>query len=207
MSEVISTEQNTYEYTTDFSTKYFSIFKDILKNTTGEDTPYQKTKEFITLQVEESTLTPKEQAEIVSAMMANITIGITAQAMQTARMITLQNYRHTADMKILKNSVFKSDSELKVLQQTEQFKINIQEQQLKKLQQEINYLIKQIEELPKATSDNNKIQAIRESAQMISTIIAADGTPSADMIKHIYTLISALTETEAPETIKVDKTA
>lgn len=194
-----------YEYTTDFSTRYFEIFKDILKETTGEDTPYQKTKDFIALQVNESTLKPREQAEIISAMMANITIGITAQAMQTARNITLQNFKHSADMKIMTNSVKKSDSELKVLTSVEDTKINIQKEQLEKLKKEVEYLNKQIEELPKATKDNNIIQSIRESSQMIATIIAADATPTREMIEHVYRLISLLTQIEEPTEIKVDK--
>lgn len=205
-------------------------FKDLMAESIKDETPYKLAINYIDKATEDGIIDDKEKVEAISTMMAQIVVGTTSKAMDTALSMEIQDQKldknlllldkqiagSTANTAAIEADTARKDSintkqlskmqeEIDLLSGTKQHKIELADAQVDKVIAETNMINEEKTQLIASVGFNNKIKAADSLADTYGTFGAGGANVSADMWAVYYRIISDLTAVSAPTSTIVAK--
>lgn len=188
-----------------FTDKYIANFGDMLTETTTANTPYQKTLEYLNEQYDKYNISNELRAKYISELLANLTMGYTAQAMAQAMELTYRELTFDEEMNGLKEQTKSARLRNEELERGMNDRLaglkkqnELVDAQIKKLKDETELAKSQKEAIDRQVKDNRIIKATSTLGGFISENQAGGMIVPADMTKVFFDMLSGLVKEDLP---------
>jgi len=157
-----------------FTDGFISIYGIIVTEATKADSPYDLTKQFIEDEVNNLNITEKEKAEIMANLMAQVTMGITQQAMIVALQAKVAEDKTAAEV-----------ANIEAVTATEGKKLEV-------MDADKAYKTAQKTSLEQSIIDNQKIKFLDANGNMIGVLGAGGLVPPEKLFENFFTVSNQL---------------
>jgi len=183
-----------------FTEEYISTYDSIISKATEAGSPYSLTKQFIEDEVLSFNITEREKAELMVNLMAQVTIGITQQAMIIALQVKVASEKTSAEIASVEaqTALFMSqkavadkqalDVEAQTIyrnaQRTEM--LQTEEQKRAVMTADVAYKNQQRTSLEESVEDNRKIKFLDANGNMIGVLGAGGLVPPTKLFENFF---------------------